>query len=70
MDTKKVAPEYFWADDITFKEASEAARRYNAYPELIEALQMYVDHSEHVGNLHLSPYVNAKRLLNSLNEVK
>ena len=35
---QQLSKEYFWAETITFEESAEAAKRWNAYPKLVEVI--------------------------------
>jgi hypothetical protein len=57
--------EYFWTSHISLDEAKEAARRYNAFPELIEMLKL----SESLIDQDKYPHIKGiiTNYLNSLN---
>lgn len=60
---------YFWNDNCTHEEATEAAKRWSVHDKLVQTIQAFIEHTEFVGNTHLAVYVEAKQLLNNLKPI-
>jgi len=69
---EKIDGYYFWNGDVTFEVSTEAAQRWNNYPELVEALKGFVSIMDAFTGV-IPPLANdegykkAKTLLETLN---